>query len=179
MAGETSIQALGLNIADIGQEGRRVSGRVEGDQVHQLLADSGLELAAGETHVDFDLVANLVQQSVVVDGRLGGRMWVECSRCLGPAAIELDEPKLRRTYLSASMFERDAESEIELTHEDLDVSMHDGKTIDLGGLVRECLLLAVPIAPVCRAECVPTGTGAAGADDDLPGWKEALKRLKR
>jgi uncharacterized protein len=45
------------------------------------------------------------------------------------------------------------EEEHELGHDELDVSFLDDMQINVGGLVRENLLLALPVQPVCDEGC--------------------------
>ena len=45
------------------------------------------------------------------------------------------------------------EEEVEVAEEDLGVSFYANEEIDLGEMIREQLYLAVPMKPLCRADC--------------------------
>ncbi len=97
-------------------------------------------------------------ENVHVNGKVTGKVTVACSRCVGPVAIELDEP-IHVTYLPvhampAELDEDSAGEGVELAENDLDVYPYDGEAVDLEPLVREQYVLAVPFAPLCREDCL-------------------------
>lgn len=97
-------------------------------------------------------------ENVHASGRVTGKVTVACSRCVGPVALELDEP-LHVTFLPAhampSELDEDSAGEgVELAENDLDVYPYDGETVDLEPLIREQYVLAVPFAPLCREDCL-------------------------
>jgi uncharacterized metal-binding protein YceD (DUF177 family) len=126
-------------------------------------------------------------------GRMRGEVVVACSRCVGPARVELDEP-IHVTFMSAADLavihaERAAAASdegVELGEQDLDVYPYDGETLDLEPLVREQLILAVPYAPLCREDCqglcpqcgVDRNVEACACDKPLDPRFAALKGLK-
>jgi uncharacterized protein len=115
------------------------------------------EAGAGQAELDLYLEGD----NVFARGTLKGAVVVACGRCLGPAAIRLDDDILT-TFLPKSDMpeEREApaepaEDEEEATFEedDVDVYPYEGEAIDLEPLLRERLILAVPFAPLCKADC--------------------------
>jgi uncharacterized protein len=91
--------------------------------------------------------------TVHVRGRLEAGIEVDCSRCLEryPVAVaqELDLFSLPRPAE-----EPDAGEEgVELSDRDVVVGYHAGDALDLGELVREQIVLAVPMKPLCREDC--------------------------
>jgi DUF177 domain-containing protein len=112
----------------------------------------------GENSFDLEAGGRLVcrvekgdGESVHVRGRLGCGLGVDCSRCLErfayPVAQELDLFYLPRV---AGL---DAEEDAELSDRELVVSYYEGTRIDLGEMLREQLLLALPMKRLCRPEC--------------------------
>jgi len=89
-------------------------------------------------------------QDVVLQGQLTTQLEAECGRCLRPVELpivtEFNE-KFVRTVSWA------AEEQHELQAEDLNISVFDGEGIELDDLVREELLLAVPVNVLCREDC--------------------------
>jgi uncharacterized protein len=87
---------------------------------------------------------------VHVRGRLDARLQVECARCLKPVQIPVDS-RFKLEYVTAEDYL--AQQAVELTEEDLDLSVFDGEVIDIDELVTEELLLAVPDHVLCNDNC--------------------------
>jgi uncharacterized protein len=87
---------------------------------------------------------------VRISGRLDARVQVECDRCLKPVEIPVDS-RFKLEYVTAEDYQ--AQQAVELTEEDLDLSVFDGKVIDVDELVAEELLLAVPDHVLCNDNC--------------------------
>jgi uncharacterized protein len=85
-----------------------------------------------------------------VSGRVSGRIHLECDRCLRPVELPVDS-KFQLEYVTAEDYR--AQQAIELTEEDLDLSIFNGETIDVDELVTEELLLAVPDHVLCSENC--------------------------
>lgn len=165
------------DIDDIGDEGLRVERGLDGDAVRGLLAEAKVELRPGETFAQLDLELRRVDTTVFVQGRMLGRFHIPCSRCLGPAPIEIDERGMRLTFLPRGAWASMGE-EVELGVEDLETYTHDGESIDLGVLLREQLVLAIPIAPLCGEDCAGIEQESQGDSGAGAGWKDALQRIK-
>jgi len=84
----------------------------------------------------------------------------ECRRCLEPV-IEPLEIDLMATFLPDSSAVDDA-----------DAYVFDGESIDVGEVVREELMLALPLTPLCRDDCEGVDPGrfsaAAPAATEVP-----------
>jgi len=117
--------------------------------------------APGELVLEDDRVRLLVAPTVSgellqegrrvhVSGRLEARMQVECDRCLKPIEIPVDS-RFKLEYVTAEDYQ--AQQAVELTEEDLDLSVFDGEVIDIDELVTEELLLAVPDHVLCNDNC--------------------------
>ena len=87
---------------------------------------------------------------VQVSGRLDARVKVECDRCLKPLEIPVDS-RFKLEYVTAEDYK--AQQVVELTEEDLDLSIFDGEVIDIDELASEELLLAVPDHVLCQDDC--------------------------
>ncbi|MCK5800369.1 MAG: DUF177 domain-containing protein [Deltaproteobacteria bacterium] len=182
--------ALTLNIAKLGEEAFSFERDLDDGTLRELLGGGSLELLAGETFAALRLVVTRMDNTVFIRGSMRGRFHVPCSRCLEPAAVTLDEENLALMFLPPAALAVDGE-ELELDIEDLATYAHDGERIDVGELLREYLLLAIPIAPLCHEACagIPwsAATEAKGAKEDESvdggaggvsvGWKAQLKRL--
>jgi uncharacterized protein len=100
-------------------------------------------------------------QNVTVKGRAQSALTCECASCLSPVVLDLKpriELVLFKKAAEVSLAQDDAEVSAFEDEKDNDadgdgVGEFDGKTIEWGSLVREHLLLALPIAPRCKESC--------------------------
>jgi len=109
--------------------------------------DPGLEYAGGE-------IAGTVRlekhgRDVLVRGALSGQLNLTCSRCLEPfvAKVEADFDLLLLPR------PEQAPSREELTPEDLDLDFYTGEVVDLESLLKEQIVLMVPLKPLCAEDC--------------------------
>lgn len=119
----------------------------------ELLADAfaGLDVdldkstanARVELHYDRD------DENVFVRGDLKGLLTVPCAKCLGPALVPVDVP-LNMTFVA----DEGKISESDDPLDDVDVATHDRVHVDLDPILREQLILSLPISPRCRENCV-------------------------
>jgi len=86
-------------------------------------------------------------ESYLLRGDLRGQLVTACSRCLEPATIDLDVPVI------VSYEESDEDEEAEADDADGEVRSFSGGEIDLGPELRDEILLAMPIGPLCRQDC--------------------------
>jgi uncharacterized protein len=108
----------------------------------------------------FRLKAKLtkVSGSVLLKGEFLLRVLAPCKRCIVDVPLEVpvafnltlipnNVPKKRDEE------DEEAESEGSFDLEDAETEPFDGKTIDLDPILREQVLLALPISVVCREDC--------------------------
>ena len=104
-----------------------------------------------ETRGHARFFAGMSGSDVVIRGRLLTAVIAPCARCLADTRIPVD------TDLTA-LFSRKSEmrampEELELTPEDLDRETYSGDTIALDELVREQVVLEVPMQVHCSEDC--------------------------
>lgn len=130
-----------------------VAETVAGMPLREALGDDRSVVDGGRA----DLELHIDGTTVFVQGAVEGTVAIACSRCVGPVAIRFDE-RVRVTYVpaaeapEASAGASDDEG-VELTSDELDVFPYDGEIVDLGPLLREQFVLAVPFAPLCKDDC--------------------------
>jgi len=80
-------------------------------------------------------------------GTLRGELLAPCARCLEPAPVQLEAP-MAMSFLDL----KGVQDEMDEEAQD-DVQTIEHGTIDLGPVIRDEILIAVPIGPVCREDC--------------------------
>ena len=127
------------------------------------VAIAAREAALGFSGASFEIVGELRLRGRLnrldrdgfrLSARLGGALQLECVRCLGPVALPVDE-KLDLVYLP-----RTAESaelgggERSLEASDMNVSFFRDDRLELADTIWEQLHLALPVKPLCSADCL-------------------------
>jgi uncharacterized metal-binding protein YceD (DUF177 family) len=101
-----------------------------------------------------------VMEGVLVSGDLEVPVQGQCARCLEPVedTLELDVQELYAYPGSTT----------EATSEEDEVRLVEGERIDLEPMVRDTVVLALPIAPTCTEDCAGLCSGCGQRLDDLP-----------
>lgn len=98
--------------------------------------------------VNLHLVNN--GETVMVDGEISTKAELECSRCLKayqtPLKVDFSEEFVRQPFVHRG-------GEVELKGADFVAPIEADNTIDLTELVRQELLLALPIKTLCNEKC--------------------------
>lgn len=98
-------------------------------------------------------LAELVSESlgaVRIQGRLSVEMEADCDRCLEPCRFPI-ETEFDLFYEPVSRLER--AEEVEIGAREADVGFYEGDGLELNDILRERVLLALPMQRVCREEC--------------------------
>ena len=112
---------------------------------------------------------------VVVHGTLDASLRVPCARCLEPFDIDVHSD-VSVLYVPGSRVKSvEASGEVEYTLEDAeaDTLPFDGETVVLDDLVRDELLLGVPMIPLCSDDC-PGMSPAPETDAKNPSGKKEI-----
>jgi uncharacterized protein len=127
---------LTIGVADL----LRRSGNIRAEHLEAVLdelAVTGSQVPDGEP-VQLDVRLESVNEGVVVAGTLAAPWEGECRRCLQPVRSRLEVPVLE-------VYEDDP---VEGETRKLEIDR-----IDLEPLVRETVLLELPLVPLCREDC--------------------------
>lgn len=121
---------------------------------------------------------------LVFSGVINGKVEADCSRCLKAFEVPLNI-EVNAVYVRPELFSAESESELEADDLDVDVAL-DGK-IDCDEVIREQVLLELPVKMLCDQECAglcdTCGTDLneehckCGSENIDPRWA-ALKELK-
>jgi uncharacterized protein len=166
-----------INVERLDEEPRELSLPLDADwiagQLGDLLHDGGRREGAAELQVV------RTGAKVQVTGTLQAVFSVPCGRCLEPAEMSVNEPFVMVFERVSGPVKHPAEKD--LTEEDICWERFEGTEIDLAPYLREPLILAIPMTPLCRPDC--PGLLAPGAQEPDstppidPRWK-ALANLK-
>ena len=85
-----------------------------------------------------------------IEGEIFADVEFGCTRCLQPTETSLELP-FRAVFVTPENYSQ--EKEVEISADDLEVSIFEGSRIDLGELVREQILLNLPTQIFCREDC--------------------------
>ncbi len=132
-------------IKDIGEDGIDVRVAVSEAWLAAECPDPSLCLS--EAGVVLDGRLEPVGEGYLLRGTLRGGLTVPCARCLETAAVPIDSP------IVATFIEGD---EPEVGDEDDapdDIVNFQHGVIDVGLPIRDEILLAIPMTPVCRPDC--------------------------
>jgi uncharacterized protein len=128
-----------IRVSDIQDDGLRVANA--GEFVAPF-ADRSWRLNAVRLHVTRD------GDDVVVVGDLEASVPLVCGRCLEEFRVDI-RPRVDARYVPRPAIDDD----VELGADDLDLDFYQNDELNLGTLVETETTLALPMKPLCRAEC--------------------------
>jgi uncharacterized protein len=119
----------------------------------------------GSATVELDLRLESVMEGVLVTGTARAPLTGECVRCLEPLEREL-ETDFQEMYSYPDADSRIHEEEPDDDAEEETLFLEDG-LFDLEPVLRDAVVLALPMQPVCREDCpgLCSECGARLADD--------------
>jgi uncharacterized protein len=128
--------------------------------------------------VDLDLRLESVMEGVLVSATAQAEAAGECVRCLDPITRSV-EVSMQELYAYPGR-ERDNHKHDDHKHDDDDAELAEleGDLIDLEPVLRDAVVLALPLRPLCRDDCpgLCPECGARLADDPAHGHEEADPR---
>jgi uncharacterized protein len=122
---------------------------------------------------------------VIVRGTLKADLIVPCARCLEPARVAVNE-SIGALVVPATEGRESSgvKDDDDLAPDQADLIPYDGETVVLDDLIRDELLLGIPMIPLCSEGC--TGIRRAQPADAPPALPDtvdprfgALMRLKK
>jgi uncharacterized protein len=110
--------------------------------------------------VELHLRLESVMEGVLVTGEVDAPVTGQCARCLEPVedTLHLDVQELFAYEGSTT----------EATSEEDEVRRIDGERLDLAPLVRDAVVLALPLSPTCTPDCSGLCVDCGQRLDDLP-----------
>jgi uncharacterized metal-binding protein YceD (DUF177 family) len=149
-------------LVDLRELGRRAGSLQEIDRTLPAPAGWRVELIGVPEGAEVRLRLRLesVMEGVLVSGELDVPVEGSCARCLEPVedTLELDVQELFAYSGSTT----------EATSEEDEVRRVDGDFLDLEPMVRDAVVLSLPLAPVCSEDCSGLCVDCGQRLDDLP-----------
>lgn len=147
---------------DLRELGRRAGSLKELERTLPALAGWRVELIGVPEGAPVELRLRLeaVMEGVLVSGEVDAPVTGSCARCLEPVAdtLVLDIQELFAYPGSTT----------EATSEEDEVRRLEGDFLDLGPMVRDAVVLALPLSPVCTEDCSGLCVDCGQRLDDLP-----------
>lgn len=115
-----------------------------------LLKDAltSLDGDAVRSHADADVSLSCIGDNIFLQGAISGVVMVPCVRCLVEVRTPVRVPLKMIFTPEGEPVEDKAKPD-----EDVEFATHDGVRILLEDLLREALILAIPMTQLCRADC--------------------------
>jgi uncharacterized protein len=147
---------------DLRELGRRAGSMREWEKTLPAQAGWGVEMIGVPEGAPVDLHLRLesVMEGVLVSGTVDVPVTGQCARCLEPVedTLQLDVQEL---YAYAG-------STTEATSGEDEVRRIEGDQLDLAPLVRDTVVLTLPLSPTCTPDCAGLCSDCGERLDDLP-----------
>lgn len=174
-----------LKLQDIDSVGRQYSWPVRTEWLASELKGTDLSVDAARGEGRLDVTAQRSGADVLVTGRVSAGIVAECVRCLEDAKIAVDA-ELASLFTARGVGHRPPSDEEDLSPEELMREFFSGEEIVLDEVIREQIILDVPMQPLCREDCPgievpahvrPPADFGAEAGEDLDPRMAPLKNL--
>lgn len=141
-----------------------VRGALEGQEATTAGAEGMLSLRASKSGND-----------VVVHGELKAELTVPCARCMTPSPVTVDKT-VSALFVPTSALKgsKGMDDEYEFGEGEADVLPFDGETVVLDDLIRDELILEVPMIPLCSEDCAGMSPGPAGVGSPTETGRAAV-----
>jgi uncharacterized protein len=174
----TTLDPRGALVFDTRALGRQAGAAREETRTIPAPDSLRVELAGVPAGVDMEvtLLLEAVHEGVLVTGTVTAPVTGECARCLEPMTSSV-ETSFRELYHYEPSPEEDDE----------DMLLLDGDLLDVEPVLRDAVVLALPLSPLCSDDCTglcaqcgvrlaDAGPGHQHDDAVLPEW-ETLRQL--
>jgi uncharacterized protein len=147
------VREFNIPIADLDAGGRSMAFPVRAAWLRGALEDT--EATAAGTDGALDVRVSRSGNDVVVRGHVKADVSVPCARCLAPVSVHINHEVTALMVPAAELVARSRgeDDEADLENAELDVLPYHGETVALDELVRDELVLEIPMIPLCSEDC--------------------------
>lgn len=104
------------------------------------------------TPMEWTAVAEQAGGEIRIAGRVISKVDLPCSRCLEPARVPIDW-SFDLFFMERDEMKFDEDEEVELSDEDTRTAFFTGSELPIADILREQVLLALPMKALCRSDC--------------------------
>ncbi len=163
-----------IRVTDLDAGGRDYVMPVRQAWVRSVLEDC--EASAGRKDGELNVRASKSGNEVVVHGAVDAELTVPCARCLDPVNVQIHSD-LSVIYVPRSTLKAESGGEADGDTAEADMLGYDGETVVLDDLVRDELLLEVPMIPLCSDDCPGMSPAPGNQEPATPGIDPRLAPL--
>lgn len=149
-----------INVADLDAAGRDYHFPVRAAWLRGIF--EGTDLRAGTHDGALDVRASKSGNDVVVHGTLKAEVVTACARCLNDAVVKVDGPFSILMVPAKGKRVEDDDENLEL--DEADVVPYEGETAVLDDVVKDEILLEIPMIPLCSEDCPGMSPQAVSPD---------------
>jgi uncharacterized protein len=180
-----STHEFAIPVHDLDAAGRAFSLRVRPAWLRGAL--EGTDVAPSDDEGEVEVRLSKSGHDVVIRGHVRAALVVACARCLEPAHIAIREDltalavPAEQSALQPRGARRDARSNDpadENAASDADSIPYDGETVILDDLVRDQILLGIPMIPLCSDACPGISQEPIGSSRQVTAAVVVDPRLK-
>jgi len=143
-----------IRVMDLPPEGVQVTDRIDSRQLPDLVALQENDVCVFKGPLTIKLRVRPTAGMFQVEGHIKGTAALTCSRCLALADTSLNTTFRLSFTRTIPGNDTDGPSKPrELQAEELGVVLFEGDTIDFRDVLQEQVILAIPMQPLCRADC--------------------------
>ena len=166
----TSLDPRSPLVLDTRELGRRAGAMKKLNFSVAAPADLGVAMVTGPTgsDIEFDIRLESVMEGVLVSGTALVSVTGECSRCLEPLAFD-QEVDIQELFEYPATDSRGRVVEESQTDDDMPKLEND--LLDLEPTLRDAVVLALPLVPLCQPDCLGLCTQCGVNLNDEPDHK--------
>ena len=156
-----STPELQISVTDLDAGGRSYRFPLRAAWIRSVL--EGHEATASGQDGALAVRASKSGHDVVVHGTLDAELMVPCARCLEAFALPI-HADVSVLFVPKSALRAPEDGDADMTPEEADTLPYDGETVVLDDLVRDEIMLEVPMIPLCSEAC--PGMSAAPSPEE-------------
>ena len=139
-----SMDSMRVNIREIAEGGLEICSRETSQAV-------GLPVEEVDGEIEICAHLQKFEKTVFLEGDLKVSLRLQCSRCLKDFVAPKD---IHFVYRGEPRPSDDRREDVELQREDMDVTYYVGETLEIDDFLKEQIVLARPMRPLCREDCL-------------------------
>jgi uncharacterized protein len=141
-----------IHVPDVDAEGKSYHFQLSPEWITSALESTDLRADPAVEDGAVDVFAQRSGDDIVVTGKIHTQIFADCVRCLEDAPVPVDVD-IAALFTAKDEGHRPEPDELELTPEEISREFYSGDDIDLDELIRESIILEVPMQPLCDEAC--------------------------